>query len=68
MEYRGIKFEVLQGSYSGIWTWSLLVGDPQMLRIGEAASEEAAVNRVKQVIDRALAVQASRQGRTDRSK
>jgi hypothetical protein len=68
MEYRGIKFEVVQGSLPDVWKWSVLIGDPQMLRIGEAATEQQAVTQVKQVIDRGLAVQASRQGRNDRSR
>ncbi len=31
MEYRGVKFEVLQGSLPDVWKWSVVIGDPQML-------------------------------------
>jgi len=43
MEYRGIKFEVVQGSLPDVWKWSAMSGDPQMLRMGEAATEQQAV-------------------------
>jgi hypothetical protein len=57
MEHRGIKYSVVRGSQSDVWRWSVLVGQPEMLRLGEAGTEQQAEMRVQQVIDRALAVQ-----------
>jgi hypothetical protein len=59
MVYRGHEFEVIQGSTPDVWRWSVLIGNPRMLRIGEATTEEKAVASVKQVIDRALTIQAA---------
>lgn len=59
MEYRGHEFDVIQGNTPDVWRWSVLVGNPRMLRIGEATTEEKAVASVKQVIDRALTIQAT---------
>jgi hypothetical protein len=36
--------------------WSVLVGQPEMLRLGDAATEEQADMHVRKVIDRALDV------------
>jgi hypothetical protein len=66
MEYRGIRFEVVQAACQTCGKWSLLIGDPQMLRIGEAASEQEAMAQVKQVIDRVLAIEASRRRQNGR--
>jgi hypothetical protein len=63
MEYRGIKFEVVQGSLPTVWKWAVKVGDPPMLRIGEASDQAQATARVRLVIDRALAIQETRQAR-----
>jgi hypothetical protein len=59
MVYRGHEFEVIQGSTPDFWKWSVLIGNPRMLRIGEANTEEKAVASVKKVIDRALTIQAA---------
>jgi hypothetical protein len=59
MIYRGQEFEVIQGNTPDVWRWSVLIGNPQMLRIGEATTEEKAVASVQQVIDRALTIQAA---------
>lgn len=64
MEYKGVPFTVVQNGRG--WRWSTYVGDPGMLRLGEADSEQAAIMQARRVIDRALTVQetirALRQG------
>jgi hypothetical protein len=57
MEYRGIEYTVIQGSQPDVWKWSVMVGDPKMLRIGEASSEHRAEIQVRSIIDRALTIQ-----------
>jgi hypothetical protein len=43
MEYRGVEFS---GSRPDVWKWHMLVGEPEMLRMGEASSEHRAVAEV----------------------
>ena len=56
MKYRGIDYTGDQGSSPDVWRWSVLVGQPEMLRLGDAATEEQADMQVRKVIDRALDV------------
>jgi hypothetical protein len=44
------------GDFIGIRTWSVLVGQPEMLRIGDAETEREAEAQVHEVIDRAFDV------------
>jgi len=60
MEYRGVKYSIVQGTSPDVWKWSVIVGKPQMLRLGEAATEQRAAVEVRSVIDRSLAVQKAR--------
>jgi hypothetical protein len=55
MEYKGVSIAVVQNGRG--WRWSLLTGEPAMLRLGEADSEQAAIMEARRVIDRALRVQ-----------
>jgi hypothetical protein len=57
MEYRGIKYTVVQGPLPGVWKWSMLVGRPKMLRLGEAATQVMAEKHVRTIIDRAIALE-----------
>jgi hypothetical protein len=57
MEHRGVAYAVVQDVRLGLWRWSVLVGRPEMLRIGDAESEHQADLQVRAVIDRALAVE-----------
>jgi hypothetical protein len=57
MEYRGVKYSVVQGSSPNVWRWQVVVGKPEMLRIGDAATEHQARAEVHKVIDRAVAMQ-----------
>jgi hypothetical protein len=66
MEYRGVKYAVVKDERLGLWRWSVLVGRPEMLRIGDAKSEHKAEVQVQFVIDRALALEEMVRGR-DRS-
>jgi hypothetical protein len=66
MEHRGVKYAVVKDKRLGLWRWSVLVGRPEMLRIGDADSEQKAEAAVKAVIDRALALQKSLRGRDSR--
>jgi hypothetical protein len=52
MEYRGVKYAVVKDERLGLWRWSVLVGRPEVLRVGEA--EHRADVQVQFVIDRAL--------------
>jgi hypothetical protein len=65
MEYRGVKYAVVQGALPGVWKWSVLVGRPEMLRMGEAETEYQADLQVRAVIDRALALEAMLRDRPD---
>jgi hypothetical protein len=65
MEYRGVKYTVVQGSQPDVWRWSVLVGNPEMLRLGDETTEQKAVMEVRRVIDRALAIEKARLGRPD---
>jgi hypothetical protein len=58
MRYRGIEYSVVQGSgMPEVWRWKVLVGKPEMLRIGEAPTERQAEVRVQAIIDRAIEIQ-----------
>jgi hypothetical protein len=57
MDYRGVKYSIVQGSLPDVWKWSVTVGDPEMLRIGEASSEERAEIQIRSLIDRAFEIQ-----------
>ena len=54
MEHRGVKYAVVHDARHDLWRWSVLVGRPEMLRIGDAESEHQAEVHVRAVIDRAL--------------
>jgi hypothetical protein len=56
MEYQGIEYTIVQGSQPYVWKWSVMVGDPEVLRIGEASSEQRAEMQVRSIIDRALLI------------
>ena len=57
MEHRGVKYAVVHDARHDLWQWSVLVGRPEMLRIGDAESEHQAEVHVRAVIDRALALE-----------
>jgi hypothetical protein len=54
MEHRGVNYSLIEGP-PGVWRWTVLIGHPAMLRIGEASSEHQADILVRSVIDLALA-------------
>jgi hypothetical protein len=64
MEYRGVRFVVVKDERLGRWRWSVLLGRPEMLRIGDAESEHKADVQVRAVIDGALALQEMLRSRT----
>jgi hypothetical protein len=53
-KYRGITFTITQGTTPDLWRWHVMVGNPKMLRIGEAQSEKQADEQAKAVIDRSI--------------
>ena len=55
MEHRGVSYSLVE-EQPGVWRWRVLIGNPQMLRMGEAASQHQADMLVRSVIDRALAL------------
>ncbi len=55
MEYRGIEYTVVQGIERGVWKWSVSLGQPQLIKLGQAPNKQAAVTQAELVIDRALA-------------
>jgi hypothetical protein len=57
MEYRGVKYTVVQGTLPGVWKWSMLVGRPKMLRLGEAATQVMAETQVQTIIDPAISLE-----------
>jgi hypothetical protein len=67
--YRGIEFSTTRCASGGRWRWSVLVGRPATLRIGEAASEYQAELNAQIVIDRAIAIEETlqRHKRSDRA-
>jgi hypothetical protein len=54
MEHRDVAYAVVHDARLGLWRWSVLVGRPEMLRIGDAESEHQADVQVRAVIDRAF--------------
>ena len=56
MKHRGVEYSVVQGGQPDVWRWSVLVGQPAMLRLGEATTEQQAAMQVWRVIHRALDV------------
>jgi bifunctional non-homologous end joining protein LigD len=42
MEHRGVSYSLVE-EQPGVWRWRVLIGNPQMLRMGEAASQRWAV-------------------------
>jgi len=57
MEYHGVKYTITQGTQPDVWRWRVMVGKPEMLRMGEATTQVKAEIEVWRVIDRALEVQ-----------
>ena len=55
MEYRGVEATVEPGPI--LWRWRVWLGEPPMLRVGYAESEEKAVAEAKAAIDRAASAQ-----------
>jgi hypothetical protein len=53
MEYRGIEYTVVQGIERGVWKWSVSLGQPQLIKLGQAPNKQAAVTQAELVIDRA---------------
>jgi hypothetical protein len=67
--YRGVAFSKVKSARGELWRWSVLVGEPAMLRMGEADSEQQAELNARSVIDRMIAVEETlrRLKRSDRS-
>ena len=65
MQYRGVNYTITQ-TRPDVWKWRLMIGKPEMLRMGEAATQTKAEIQVWKVIDRALEIQKSVQS-TERS-
>jgi hypothetical protein len=59
--YRGVEFSVVKCTLEDSWRWSVRVGKPSMLRVGEAPNEQQAELKVRSVIDRAIAVEETLQ-------
>ena len=57
MKYPGVSYLIIRGNTPKVWRWSVMIAQPEMLRIGDAATEQEAEAQVHQVIDRALNVQ-----------
>jgi hypothetical protein len=60
MEYRGIEYSVVQGKSLSVWRWRVRVGKPEMLRLGEAATEQQAKAEVHALIDRVFQLEQAR--------
>jgi len=59
--YRGVEISMVKCAPEGSWRWSVRVGQPSMLRVGEAPNEQQAELKVRSVIDRAIAVEETLQ-------
>jgi hypothetical protein len=59
MKYRGVSYSIVRGNTPNVWRWSVMVGRPEMLRIGDAATEDQAELEVREVIDRAIELEQS---------
>jgi hypothetical protein len=55
MEYRGVQYTVVQGIERGVWKWSVSLGEPKIIKVGQAKTKQDAVAAVEHAIDRALA-------------
>ena len=55
MEYRGIEYKIIQGIERGVWKWSVSLGDPKMIKVGQAKNKQDAVAEVERAIDKVLA-------------
>jgi hypothetical protein len=67
MEYRGVKYSVVQGALPNVWKWRVLVGRPEMLRMGEAETQIMAEKHVQAVIDRAIELEKALQASRDKN-
>ena len=67
MKYRGVEYTITQGTQPNVWRWRVMVGKPEMLRMGEATDLIHAELQVRHVIDRALKIQ-ERLGKSDLGK
>lgn len=66
MKYRGVEYTITQGIQPNVWRWRVMVGKPEMLRMGEATDLIHAELQVRHVIDRSLKFQ-ERLGKTNSS-
>ena len=47
MKYRGVAYSVVRGGPPDVWRWSVMVGQPEMLRMGDEETEHHAEMRVQ---------------------
>jgi hypothetical protein len=66
MEYRGVKYSVVQGALPNVWKWRVLVGRPELLRMGEAETRTMAEKQVHAIIDRAIELDNALQAYRDK--
>ena len=52
MEYRGIEYTVVRDE-GGDWQWTVVLGNPETIKSGQAASKGTAILKVWAAIDRA---------------
>jgi hypothetical protein len=64
MKYRGVEYTIIQGTQPDVWKWRVMVGKPEMLRMGEAIDLTHAELQVRHIIDRSLKIQ-ERLGKSD---
>ena len=62
MEYRGVEYTVVQGIERGIWKWSVSLGEPKIIMVGQTKTKQDAVAAVEHAIDKALARKQLRGG------
>jgi hypothetical protein len=55
MEYRGIEYKIIQGIERGVWKWSVSLGEPKIIKVGQAKTKRDAVVAVEHAIDKVLA-------------
>jgi hypothetical protein len=57
MEYRGVQYTVVQGIERGVrfWKWSVSLGEPKIIKVGQARTKRDAIVAVEYAIDKVLA-------------
>jgi hypothetical protein len=45
MEYRGVEYTIVRSIERGIWKWSVSLGEPKIIMVGQTKTKQDAVAR-----------------------